>query len=96
MTYAAVVVLQLPLLDRARMEPFVEACIRDKVGLIAIVGHGCERIEDDTDAIIVGDGCDESRFIVTSSHPGETLEEVWEFASHWPEGREGSIQLVRL
>lgn len=41
MSYAPKIILQLPLSDPELLAPFVEACIRDKVGLIAVVGEGC-------------------------------------------------------
>lgn len=40
-----VVVLQLPLSDPALLEPFVEACLADRVDLIAIWVEGREGIE---------------------------------------------------
>ena len=96
MAYQPVVVLQLPLSDPALLEPFVEACLADRVDLIAIWGEGCEAVEDDVDWIIVGDGSNPDRYITTSSHPGEPLEEVLNMARCWRvEGREG-IEIVRL
>jgi hypothetical protein len=94
--YAPKVVLQLPLKEPARLADFVERCLRDDVALIAVVGDGCEAVEDEIDEIVTGDGSDDSRFITTSSHPGEPLEEVLEFAEFWlVEGRDG-VSLVRL
>lgn len=75
-------VLQLPISNPALLEPFVETCIRNGVGLIAVVGDDSRETEDLIDELIVGDGSDESRIAVaTSSHPGETLEEVLAFAA---------------
>ncbi|UPK07981.1 hypothetical protein IVB05_10985 [Bradyrhizobium sp. 170] len=96
MSYAAKIVLQLPLSNPDVLEPFVEACIRDGVTLIAIVGEGCRKTEDIIDELVVGDGSDESRFICTTSHPGETAEEVIEFASTFNSWEAQSVELVRL
>jgi hypothetical protein len=97
MTYAPKIVLQLPLSDPELLTPFVEACVRDGVTLIAVVGEGCRKVEDMIDELIVGDGSDESRFsIATTSHPGETLEEVMEFASILTVDRTKEVELVRL
>ena len=39
MTYARKIVLQLPISNPSLLEPSVEACLRDGVTLIAIVGE---------------------------------------------------------
>ena len=96
MGYAPKIVLELPISDPALLAPFVEACLCDRVELIAVVGEGCAELEDLIDWITVGDGSNDSRFIVTTSHPGETLAHVLEFASAWEiEGRDG-VQIVKL
>lgn len=97
MTLAPKVVLQSPVLTPAALARFVEECLRDGVELIAIAGPGCEELEDVIDDLVVGDGTDDSRFVVTSSHPGEPLEEVVEFAEMWTvKGRNDRVQFVRL
>ena len=96
MTYAPKIVLQLPLSNPNLLGPFVEACLRDGVTLIAVVGEGGSKIERLIDDFIVGDGSDRTRFIVTTSHPGETVEEVMEFARSWDEEQGQSVELVKL
>jgi hypothetical protein len=78
MSLAPKIVLHAPVSDAALVEPFVEACLRDKVMWIAVVGDGCDKLEDLLDEIIVGDESDPGRFILTSSHPHESPEEVLE------------------
>jgi hypothetical protein len=95
MTYAPKIVLQLPLSNPNLLGPFVEACLRDGVTLIAIVGEGGSKIENLIDKLIVGDGSDRNRFIVTTSH-GETVEEVMEFARGWDEELGQPVELVKL
>jgi hypothetical protein len=97
MGYSAKIILQLPLSNPDLLDDFVEACIRDGVTLIAVVGEGCRKTEDIIDELIVADGSDQSRFsVTTTSHPDETMEEVIEFASIFePKGTQ-SIELVRL
>ena len=90
------VVLCLPLSDEALLAPFVEDCLANSVSLIAVHGEGCEEVEDQIDWLIVGKGTDESRHITTSSHPGETLEEVLEFATFWKVNADGPTRVVRL
>jgi len=90
------IVLQLPLKEPSQLPEFVEQCLRDQVTLIAIIGDGCAAIEDEIDDLIVGDGSDETRFITTTSHPDESLEDVMEFAEFWTvDGGEG-VGLVHL
>lgn len=90
------IVLQLPIADPDALGPFVEQCLRDDVALIAIVGENAAVVEDLIDDFIIGDGSDPSHFIVTSTHHGETLEEVMEFAEIFDAGKGGGVQLVRL
>ena len=90
------VVLVLPLSDKALLPAFVEKCITDNVSLIAIVGDGCARIEDEIDELIRGDGTDDTRFITTSSHPDEPLEEVVDFAAAWWINADGPTHVVQL
>lgn len=85
-----------PILNPAALEPFVESCIQDEVLLIAVVGDGCELVEDLIDDIIVGDGHDEGRFICTTSHPEEPVEDVIEFASRFGELTAQEVKVVRL
>lgn len=97
MGYAPKIVLELPISDTAMLEPFVEACIRDKVRAISVVGSGCEKVEHLIDDIIVGRGEGEDRFMLTSSHPGESLEDVLQFASCLAfAGTDDKVELVRL
>jgi len=95
MSLAPRIVLHSPLADPTKLSPFVEQCLGDGVRLIAIVGEGAEALEDEIDWLVIGDGTDEDRFVVTSSHPNEGLEEVLEFASGWTCEREGLVE-VRL
>jgi len=71
----------------------VDACVRDGVRLIAIVGDGSRKTEDLIDELIVGDGSDESRLsVATTSHPDETVEEVMAFAA----SGNADVSLVKL
>jgi hypothetical protein len=73
----------------------VEACIRDKVVLVCVVGEQCELVEDIIDELVVGDASDDTRFICTTSHPAASLAEVIAFANAWTDPR-GECQEVRL
>ena len=96
MTVEPKIVLELPMSDEALLPAFVENCVARNVSLIAVLGDGCERVEDEIDWLIVGDGSDDSRFITTSSHPGETLDQVVEFATAWRVNADGPTEIVRI
>jgi hypothetical protein len=96
MTYAAKIVLHSPLADPSLLEQFVEDCLKDGVVLIAVIGRDARAVEDQIDDYIVGDGSDDSRFIVTSSHPDETLQEVLEFATMFDAGADAAVEEVRF
>jgi hypothetical protein len=96
MGYAPKIVLQLPLSNPDLLDDFVEACIRDGVVLIAIVGEGASKVDDIIDELVVGHGSNPDRFITTSFHPDETLKEVMEFARMWERDLGQPVELVRL
>jgi hypothetical protein len=89
-----VVLLHTPLVDPAKLESFVEDCLKRGVKLIAISGPDAAITEDMVDELIVGDGSDKSRFIVTSSHPDEPFDDVLDFAASWDGG--SAVREVRL
>jgi hypothetical protein len=74
------IVLHCPRGYDPRLNTLVEDFIRDGVRLIAVVGEDCERIEDIIDELVVGDGSRDYD-LLTSSHPGESLEAVVAFAN---------------
>jgi hypothetical protein len=89
------VILHSPVSDEHVLEPFVEQCLRDKVSILAIVGPECSRLEDLVDEIVVGDGSDDSRFLLTTSHRDETLEDVMHMLLVEMAGG-GPVQEIRL
>ncbi len=94
MSKPPVIVLHTPLVDGAKLDSFVEDCLREQIRLIAVYGEGCALIEDIIDEIVVGDGSQDDRFIVTSSHPNESFEDVLGFAASWDGG--SIVREVRL
>ena len=54
------------------------------------------RIEDLIDELVVADGADDTRFVTTTSHSHETVEEVVEFAGFWNDERDQPVQIVSL
>jgi len=96
MPLAPKIILHTPLSDEALLDDFVERCLRDGVSLVAVFGPGSGRIEDIIDEIVVGDGFDPQRFLVTTSHPNEPFDDVLNMAKVWEMELGGAIAEVRL
>jgi hypothetical protein len=94
MKHASRIVLHSPPADPSRLEAFVEACIADGVELIAISGPGAAKLEDEIDWIIIGDGSNFDRFIVTSIH--DSIEEARNFAENWNAGQAATAEEIVL
>jgi hypothetical protein len=74
----------------------VEAFLSYGVKYVGIVGKNAALIESIIDECVVGDGSDKSRFILTASHEGETLEKALEFACSLTGEYEGEVQLIEI
>ena len=96
MSYQPRIVLQVPVRLSASLKSFVEACLSDGVELIAVIGAGCEDVHDLIDDIIVGGGSDDSRFIATTWHPGESLDQVVEFAGAYRSEDPSGVEVISL
>jgi hypothetical protein len=88
------IILHCPIEDRSTLPELVETWITRGISLIAIHGEECESVHDLVDELIVGDGSNDGRFIVTTWHENEPLEDVIQFAETF--GDDGSIEHVRL
>jgi hypothetical protein len=96
MPFARKIVLHCPNGYRVELDHLVQRFLSDRVAFVGVVGEDCSRVEDIIDELVGGDGSDESRFILTSAHPGETLEQALEFAHSLSGEYEGEVQLVEL
>jgi hypothetical protein len=96
MSYAAKIILHTPLANPAQLASFVETCLTDGVVLIAIIGIDACRVEDVIDELVVRDGSNSTRFIATTSHPKDTIEDVLNFVSLYDAGSGAQIERVRL
>ena len=63
------VILCLPLIQPDRLAPLAERLLIEGVELLAICGPDAAGVEDQVDELVVGDGSDPERFLLTSSHP---------------------------
>lgn len=80
----------------AAMDALAAQFVKDGVKLVAVVGPACREIEDLVDDASIAAGSPEHNFILTSSHPGESVAEVIEFAGRLTGEYEGPVQLVEL
>ncbi|WP_223669014.1 hypothetical protein [Kangiella shandongensis] len=76
-------------------DEILKAVLERGFELFCAVGKDCELWEEVMDELAVGDGID-SRYITTTSHPGESEEEVIEFAKSWIGEGESGIEIVRI
>ena len=95
MSYAKKVILHCRAGYRTELDALIEQFIRDGVAFVGVVGPDCTRVEDIIDEICVGDGS-HPYFMVTSSHPDETIAEVVEFARSFGVVADGEAQLVEF
>lgn len=90
---------KIVLISRSGFQPaldaLVEQFILDGVKFVAVVGEACAKVEDIIDGIVVGGGNNDN-FILTSSHPGESIEEVVEFAHRISFDCADEVQVVEL
>jgi len=96
MKHSKKVVLHCPAGYRTGLDFLVERFLADGVEFVGVVGEDCEKVEDIIDELVVGDGADATRFILTSSHPGETIADAVEFARHISAAGDGEAQVVTL
>jgi len=95
MPYRRKIVLHTPHGDKPTLAPLVAQFIRDGVVFVAVVGKECSRIEDTIDELCVGDGS-HPYDMLTSSHPGESLEQAITFARSLTQEFSGEIEVVVL
>ena len=96
MSFARKIILHVPVSDETLLDAFVEQCLNDGVSLVAVFGPGCARVDDIIDEIVAGDGSDEARFLCTTSHPDEPLEDVLNMAETWEFERGDPVEEIRL
>jgi len=96
MPFAPKIVLHSPTGYHVELDALVEQFLAGGVKWVLVVGEGCEQIESIIDEIVVGDGSDPERFLLTSSHPGESLSEVVGFANLLSGQYEGEVEVVEI
>lgn len=77
------ILLHSPVSDVDALQRAVEDWLRDGVVLVAVWGPDCEQTHDLIDEMVVDDGSDPDRFLMTSWHAHETLDDAREFATQY-------------
>lgn len=90
------IVLHCPYGIPACIEALVAQFVADGVIFVAVVGPACREIEDMVDDASIAAGSPDKNFILTSSHPDESVSEAIEFAERLTGEYEGPVQLVEL
>ena len=78
-----------------RLNILVEEFIRDGILYVGGVGKDCAKVEDIIDEIVVGDGS-RGYFLLTASHPGESVEDAVRFASSLTGEYAGEPQVIEV
>jgi hypothetical protein len=96
MSLARKLILHSPISDETLLEDFVERCLAGGVSLLAIFGPDCEVLEEKVDCLVVADGSQPSRFLCTTSHRGESLDEVLSMVNAWEPDRDSAVEQVHI
>jgi hypothetical protein len=94
-SYAKRIVLHCPCGPTMALEYLIEEFIHDGVVFVGVVGPECSRVESLIDDMVVG-ADDRDQFMLTSSHPNESVEDAIRFARSLTGEYQGEVQLVEL
>jgi hypothetical protein len=96
MSHPKKIVLHCPRGYQPRVDTLVSEFMRDGVTFVGVVGQDCAKIEDIVDELVVGDGTCEPYFMLTSSHPDETIAEAVEFAQSLTGEYAGDVHVIEV
>jgi hypothetical protein len=94
--FGSKIVLHCPAGVPKGLPGLVETFLADGVRYVGVVGPEASLTEDLIDEYVVGDGTDESRYILTANHQGKSLEEALEFARSLTGEYAGDVQVVEV
>jgi hypothetical protein len=80
---------------RPEFAALVADWIKEGMVFLGVVGVDAAKLEDIADDVAVGDGSD-PYFLLTTSHPGETLAEAVEFAEMLTGEHAGPVRVVEF
>ena len=81
---------------RPEFDALVQGWMRDGVNYVGVVGVDAARLEDIVDELCVGDGTSEPYFMLTASHPGESLSEALALANMLTGEYAGPVQVIEF
>ncbi|WP_281543852.1 hypothetical protein [Grimontia sp. SpTr1] len=91
--------LKIVLICQSRYSPMYDdqliSLINKGYELVCVVGQGCQEWEGVIDELAVGDGTD-PKFIVTTSHPEQSTDEVIEFAKLLSCSKASGVDVVSI
>lgn len=91
-----VILVSLSGYSPSRDDAFLQELVDSKIELFCAVGVDAERWEDALDWLCVGPDGSGTHHITTTAHPGETEEEVIEFARSFFTHTNHEIEIVRV
>ena len=80
----------------SRDEPLLRELIESKIELFCAVGIDAQSWEDALDWLCVDIGSIDGPDITTTSHPGETEDDVVEFARQFFTERKHDVEIIRV
>ena len=89
------IVLHCPRGYDERLDAMVQEWIARGIKFVGVVGEDCSRVEDIIDELCVGDASN-PYYMLTSSHPHETLAEAIAFAEALYDEYAGPVDVVTL
>ncbi len=81
---------------KAEYDDILNSLIKRKIELFCVVGVDCQNWEEALDWLFIEGNNDESKLVITTSHPDETIEEVKEFAAQWETEGNSEIQIIKI
>jgi hypothetical protein len=94
--FARKLLLHSPIQDESLLDEFVEKCLADNVSIIACFGPGADELEEKIDWIVVGDGSNPERFVCTSAHVDEPLDDVIAMLECWEMDQKDRFEVIKF
>ena len=70
--------------------------VDERIELFCVVGKDAEIWEEIMDELYVGDGSARDFDLLTSSHPGESVQSVLDFAKSFVTSRPGELRVIEV
>jgi hypothetical protein len=91
---------KIVLVSKSGRSPAHDALLRSlidrKIELFCAVGKDCRKWEDVMDGLCFGPDGEQVHFVVTSSHPQESVDDVISFARLWSSQSHDAVEVIEL